>query len=343
MKVLVTGATGFIGANLVRELLQQRYQVRALVRPGSNRRNVEGLDIEVIEGDLLDSPSLARALDGCDALFHVAAAYTFWSSNPKSIYETNITGTENILTAAREKGISKLVYTSTESTIGIKGRCLGTEDAESSLEDLAGDYKKSKLLAERLALRMCREGLPLVVVNPTMPIGPYDIKPTPTGQVVVDYLNGRMPACVNTALNVVDVRDVARGHILALQKGRNGARYILGNRNLTLREIMGILEQITGIPAPRFNIPLWLAFGAACVDELISGRIRRKQPRIPIAAVRTAHHRRHFDCSRAINELGLPQSPVEEAFARAVRWFQQNGYVRKPCPNAATLLREGRP
>lgn len=328
MKALVTGVTGFIGGNLIRQLLKQGYEVRALVRKESNRRNIEELDVDVVFGDLRDRDSLEKALEGCDVLFHVAAAYTFWSPDPKVMYETNVKGTENMLATARDKGIKKVVYTSTESTIGIRDGCLGTEKMETSLDCLPGHYKKSKYLAEKLALKMCHEGLPLVVVNPTMPVGPWDLKPTPTGQVIVDFLNGRMPACVNTGLNVVDVEDVARGHILALEKGCIGERYILGNRNLTLREIFTILEQITGIKAPRFNIPIWLALGAAYVDEFISGRVLRRYPRIPLAAVRTAGKFRHFDCSKAVRELGFPQTLVEESFDKAVRWFRQNGYVR---------------
>jgi len=327
MKALVTGATGFIGANLVRQLLEQRYQVKALVRKESNRQNIEGLDIDVVIGDLRDRDSLEKALEGCEVLFHVAATYTFWSPDPQAIYETNVKGTENILVAAQKMGTKKVIYTSTESTIGIADGQLGTEEMETSLDLLPGHYKKSKYLAEKFALKMCQEGLPLVIVNPTMPVGPWDIKPTPTGQVIVDFLNGRMPACVNTGLNVVDVEDVARGHILALEKGRLGQRYILGHKNLTLREIFTILERITGIKAPRFNIPIWLALGAAHMDEFISSRVFRQRPRIPVEAVRAASKFRYFDCSKAVSELGLPQTPVEEAFDKAVKWFRQNGYV----------------
>lgn len=329
MKALVTGATGFIGGNLVKELVKQDYQVRALVRKDSDRRNIQDLDIEVVLGDLLDRDSLDRALDGCDVLFHVAASYTFWARHPATIYETNVQGTENILASARDRGIKKVVYTSTESTIGTANGCPGTENMESDLEDMPGDYKKSKYLAEKLAFKMCSDGLPLVVVNPTMPAGPGDIKPTPTGQVIVDFLNRKMPACVNTGLNVVDVEDVAKGHILALEKGHCGERYILGNRNLTFREILGLLEQITGIKAPRLTIPLWMALGAAYADEFFSGKIMGKCPRIPVSAVKTAGKLRHFDCSKAVQELGLPQTPVEESLARAVAWFRQNGYVRR--------------
>ncbi len=329
MKALVTGATGFIGSNLVRELLRQGYQVRALVRKGSNPKNIEGLDIEVSLGDLLDRASLERALDGCEVLFHVAAAYTFWSPDPRSIYQVNVQGTANILAAARDRGIKKVIYTSTESTIGIADNSLGTEAGVADPEEVPGHYKKSKCLAERLALKMCQEGLPLVVVNPTTPVGPGDIKPTPTGQMIVDFLNRRMPASVNTGLNVVDVEDVAKGHILALEKGRIGQRYILGNRNLTFRQILDILEEITGLKAPRLNIPIWLALGAAYVDEFISGKVLGKHPHIPVSAVKAAGKFRHFDCSKAIHELGLPQTPVEQSFAKAVSWFEQNGYVQR--------------
>ncbi len=328
MRALVTGATGFIGGNLVRELLKQGFRVKALAREDSNRRNIEGLDIEVACGDLRDRDSLYRALDGCAVLFHVAAAYTFWSPHPAAIYETNVKGTENLLLAARDRGVEKIVYTSTEATIGSCDGRPGSEEMETSLDCLPGHYKKSKYLAEKLALEMCREGLPLVVVNPTMPVGPWDVKPTPTGQVVLDFLGGRMPACVNTGLNVVDVEDVARGHILALEKGRTGERYILGNENLTLRDIFVILERITGVRAPCLDIPLWLARGAAYVDEFVSGRVLRRPPRIPLEAVRAAGKFRHFDCSRAVRELGFSRTPVEQSFDKAVRWFRENGYVR---------------
>lgn len=326
---MVTGATGFIGANVVRGLIKQGYQVKALVRKESNRENIEGLDIEVVVGDLRDKASLIRALDGCEVLFHVAASYTFWAPDPRDIYETNVKGTENILEAALARGMKKVVYTSTESTIGIaKDRNLGTEDMAVDPRNLAGHYKKSKYMAEKLALKMCGDGLPLVIVNPTMPVGPLDIKPTPTGQLIVDFLNRKMPAYVNTGLNVVDVEDVARGHILALEKGRIGERYLLGNKNLTLKEILTILEGISGIRAPRLRIPLWLALCMSYADEFVSGKVLRRRPRVPLAGVKTARKFRHFDCSKAIRELGLPQTPVEEALEKAVRWFKQNGYVQ---------------
>lgn len=328
MRALVTGATGFIGANVVRALLADGYKVRALVRQNSPRRNIEGLDVEVTVGDLRDKASLDKALEGCDALFHVAAMYSFWTPRAAEVYAVNVAGTRNILTAAGEKGIRKVVYTSSESTIGCKNGCAGTEALISNESDLSGHYKKSKLLAEKVALEMCRDGLPLVVVNPTTPVGEYDITPTPTGQFILDFLNGRMPAYVNTGLNIIDVADVARGHVLALEKGRPGERYILGNRNLTFREILDILADITGRKAPQVRVPIWLALGAAGIDEAVAGRVLRRTPRIPVAAVRTSRKFRHFDCTRAINELGLPQTPVEEALRKSVAWFRRNGYCR---------------
>jgi len=328
MKALVTGATGFIGGNLVRELVNQGYQVKTLVRKESDRRNIEGLNVEIALGDLRDKASLASALEGCDVLFHVAACYTFWTPDPKAVYEANVGGTENMLAAALAKGIEKVVYTSTESTIGIaKNGSLGTEELEVNPGHLAGHYKKSKYMAEKLALKMYDEGLPLVVVNPTTPVGPLDLKPTPTGQFIVDFLNGKMPAYVNTGLNLVDVQDVAKGHVLALERGQIRERYILGNRNLTFKEILNILERITGIKAPKFKIPIWIALGAGYADELVSGKILGRRPRIPVAGVKTARKFRHFDCSKAIDELGLPQTPVEEALGKAVKWFRQNGYA----------------
>ena len=329
MRALVTGATGFIGGNLTVELLNNGFQVRALVREGSNRKSLEGLDVEVTLGDLRDVSSLERALDGCEVLFHVAANYALWTPDPKLTYDTNVTGTENVLTAALTKGVERVVYTSTESTIGISQQTgLGTEDREMELGQLGGHYKRSKLLAERVALGFCRKGLPVVVVHPTFPVGPRDVKPTPTGQIIVDFLNGRMPAYVNTGLNVVAVEDVARGHVLALEKGKPGERYILGNQNLTLREIFEILGEISGIRPPGFRIPLWLAMGVARVDELVVARVTGKPPRVPIAGVQAARKFRHFDCSKAIKQLGLPQTPVEIALDRAVRWFRENGYAR---------------
>jgi dihydroflavonol-4-reductase len=338
MKALVTGATGFIGGNLVKALLERGYAVRALLRPASDPRNIAGLDVELAFGDLRDIPSLERALAGCDYLFHVAAVYTFWTPDPDRVFETNVTGTENVLAAARRAGVKKVVYTSTESTVGMpETGGMGTEALTIDPSYLAGAYKQSKYAAERVALHMARDGLPLVVVNPTTPVGPGDVKPTPTGQIVVDFINGKMPAFIDTGLNLIDVRDVAAGHVLAVEKGRVGERYILGHENLSLEEILRMLGRITGLKAPSIRIPIWLALGAAYVDEYIVGRVRPGPPRIPIAAVKAGRRPRHFDCSKAVQELGLPQTPVEEALAEAVKWFGQHGYSdRQP-----TVIEEG--
>ena len=330
MKVLVTGATGFIGGNLVRELLYQGYQVRALVREASDRRTLTGLDVEVAVGDLLNKDSLRDALDGCEGLFHVAAVYSLWTPDPEKVYETNVNGTANLLSVALSMGTKRVVFTGSESTVKVPDSSgLGTEREFEDIQKLGGHYKKSKLLAEKLALSMCRRGLPLVVVNPTTPVGPGDVKPTPTGQFIVDFLNGRMPAYVNTGLNLIDVGDVAKGHILAFERGRPGERYLLGNRNVTFREILEMLADLTGATAPKLRIPLWLALSAAHIDERFVAPILRKPPRIPMAGVVAARKFRHFDCSKAVRELGLPQTPIEVALAKAVRWFKQNGYVRK--------------
>ncbi|HOG45187.1 MAG TPA: NAD-dependent epimerase/dehydratase family protein [Anaerolineae bacterium] len=327
MKALVTGATGFIGSNVVRALLAQGYQVRALLRECSNRANLAGLDVEPAPGDVRDRASVERALTGCDVLFHMAAAYALWVPEPQMVYDTNVEGTVNVLNAARAAGVARAVYTSTESTIGIaQNGDLGTEAMFVEPSDLAGHYKRSKFLAEQLALRMAGEGLEVVVVNPTTPIGPGDVRPTPTGQIVVDFLNGKMPAYVNTGLNLVDVEDVAQGHILALEKGRPGERYILGNRNLTLKEILGALSRVTGLPAPRLRIPIWLALWAAYASEFAARRLGGP-PRIPVTGVKVARHFRYFDCSKAVRELGLPQTPIEQALGKAVRWFRAHGYA----------------
>jgi dihydroflavonol-4-reductase len=328
MKALVTGATGFIGANLVRRLIEEGFEVRVLVREKSPRSNIMGLDVEIAVGDLNDKASLDAAISGCNVLFHAAASYVFWTRDPAAVYAANVGGTENVLLAALEAGVEKVVYTSTETTIGVPSGGLGRETNVSTIDTLYGDYKKSKLLAEQVALRMCEQGLPVTIVNPTMPLGAWDIKPTPTGQVVVDFLNGRMPAYVNTGLNLIDVDDVARGHLLALEKGKVGERYILGHRNSSLRELLELLGTVTGIKAPSVRIPIGLAVAAGAVDEFVEGRLLRRHPRIPLAAVRTARKIRHFDCAKAVQELGLPQSPIEEALDRAVAWFRQNGYVK---------------
>lgn len=327
MKALVTGATGFIGGNVVAALLARGYQVRALVRHDSPRRNLAGRDVELVVGDLSDPGSLERALRGCQVLFHVAAHYALWTPDPARVYETNVRGTANVLAAAERVGIERVVYTSSESTVGIaREGALGTEELFVDPALAVGHYKRSKCLAERLALGMAAQGLPLVVVNPTTPVGPGDVRPTPTGQIIVDYLKRRMPAYVDTGLNVVDVGDVALGHVLALEQGRQGERYILGHRNLTLRELFQMLERVTGLPAPRVRMPHGVALAAAYASELAS-RLSRRPPRVPLAGVQVARHYRYFDCSKALRELDLPQTSIEDALARAVAWFREEGMV----------------
>lgn len=329
MRVLVTGATGFIGSNVAKKLIEAGFEVNALIRKSSNKLNIKRLPLEIFYGDLIDKESLERAVKGCRGLFHVAASYSFWSPNPDEFYKTNVEGTGNIIQAAVNAGVEKIVYTSSESTI--KNSSSGGAASEGEMCDLcdvAGDYKKSKLLAEREVLEFCKRSYPIVIVNPTTPIGPGDVKPTPTGRIVLDFLNKKMPAYVNTGLNVIDVEDVACGHLLAFEKGKIGERYLLGNKNLTLKQIFEIVADIAGMKPPRIQIPLWLAMTAAYVNEFISGKIFKKHPAVPVAAVKTAYKFRYFDCSKAVYQLGLPQAPVEVAFEKSVKWFKENGYVK---------------
>lgn len=327
MKALVTGATGFVGANLVRELLKDGTTVRALVRSGSPRTAIEGLDVEVLPGDLQDRDSLKRALHGCQLLYHVAARYTLSSTDRAAMQRANVEGTRNILEEALAMGMERVVYTSTVGALGIpKNHSPGTEETPVTLEEMVGPYKWSKFLAEREAERLGRLGLPVVIVNPSAPVGPWDVKPTPTGRMIVDYLRGKMFGYLHTGLNLVHVRDVARGHILAAQKGRVGEKYILGNRNLMLREIFAMLERVSGIPAPRWKIPYPVAVLAACASELY-GRAGRTEPQISLTAVRMARKMMFFDSSKAIRDLGMPQTPVEEALREAVEWYWDHGYA----------------
>jgi dihydroflavonol-4-reductase len=328
MKVFVTGATGFIGASLARDLLRDGYEVRALARPKSDRRNLHGLDLEICEGDLRDCDSLEKGLNGCEILFHAAADYRLWTRNPDVMYEINVGGTRNILEAALNHGLSRVVYTSSVGVLGNPGDGQpGDEVTPVTLADMVGHYKKSKFLAEREAESFLKRGLPLVIVNPSTPVGELDIKPTPTGRIIVDFLNRRMPAYLDTGLNIIDVEDCARGHILAAKLGRIGEKYILGNENLTLHRIFDMLEEITGLAAPRVRLPYTPILLAAYVNEAIS-RCTGKEPLIPLAGVQMAKKFMFFDPSKAVRELGLPQRPVAESLAKAVAWFRDNGYVK---------------
>ena len=326
MKVLVTGATGFIGGNLARKLAAQGHQVKALARPGSNTLTIDSTGVGVVPGDILDADSVDRGLQGCQWVFHCAAAYTFWSKNPEDIYRANVEGTAIVLDAAERAGVERVIYTSTVGTIGLPAAGLGNECTEMPAAQLVGNYKKSKYQAEQIALKKAGQGLPLVVVNPTAAVGPWDVKPTPTGRIVLDYLRGRMPAYVDTGLNWVDVADVAEGHILAAEKGKVGQRYILGKQNLTLKAIFELLEGITGRKAPRTKIPRWLALGAGYFDQLVEGQLLSREPRIPLEGLRSAKKPMYISCEKAIHELGLPQSPVERALAESVAWFENHGY-----------------
>ncbi len=327
MKALVTGATGFVGANLVRELLEDGTAVRVLARPGTPRTTIEHLDVEVIPGDLQDRELLRQALNGCQVLYHVAARYSLSEKDAAEMYRANVEGTRNILEVALDVGIERVVYTSTVGALGIpKDGVPGSENTPVTLSDMVGAYKRSKFLAEREAERMARLGLPVVIVNPSAPIGPWDVKPTPTGRTLVDYLNGQMPGYIHTGLNLIHVRDVARGHILAARKGLVGEKYVLGNTNLTLREIFHMLERISGVPAPRWRIPYPVALLAAGASELYA-RVRRQDSPIPLTGVRIARKIMFFDASKAVRELHLPQTPVEEALREAVEWFWAHGYA----------------
>jgi dihydroflavonol-4-reductase len=333
MKCFVTGASGFVGANLVHELVARGHSVKALLRPESDVRGLTGTSFERVPGDLLDRKALERGMKNCDWCFHVAASYQLWMRDYAPMYQANVEGTRNVLEAAGTAGCSRIVYTSTVGCVGlpkqVNGTFAPTDETDIATEaQMTNHYKRSKFQAEQLALELAGKGLPIVIVNPTAPIGPRDVKPTPTGQVIVDFLNRKLPAYLDTGLNWVHVRDVAIGHILAAEKGRLGERYVLGHAeaNWTMQEMLLALEQITGIPAPRMRVPHWVALTAAHVDEFISG-LTGKPPKAPLAGVRMAKYKMWFNPAKAIRELGLPQTPPKQALADAVEWFRVNGYA----------------
>lgn len=327
MTALVTGGTGFVGAHVVRALLREGEAVRCLVRPGGDRRNLAGLPVEVAEGDITDRAAAARAARGCEAVFHVAAAYQLWVRDPGTMYRVNVAGTRTVLEAAADAGAKRIVYTSTVGALGNPGDGRpGTETTPVTLAEMVGHYKRSKFLAEQEALRLARAGLPVVIVNPTAPVGAYDVKPTPTGQMIVDFLRGRMVGVLRTGLNLVAAADVAAGHLLAAEHGKAGERYILGNANLMLGEIFALLSRLTGIPPPRLRVPYGVAFAAALAGEVVA-RLTGRPPRIPLTGVRMARKVMFFDPAKAVRELGLPQTPVEAALKEAVDWFTAHGYA----------------
>jgi len=329
MTTLVTGATGFVGSHVVRQLVNAGHRVRVLTRRKSNQQSLEGLALERFEGDLRDTASLERAMRGVRSVFHVAADYRLWARNPNEMYESNVDGTRLLLECARRAGVERFIHTSTVATIAVPTRdgALPDEKTRATIDQMIGHYKRSKLLAEQEAMKAASDGVPVVIVNPTAPVGPGDWKPTPTGRVIVDFLNGKMPAYVDTGLNVVAVEDVAAGHLLAAKRGRVGERYILGARNMTLKEILEALAKIAGRSAPRVKMPHAVALAAGYVDEWFS-RIAGREPQIPVEGVKMSRHRMFVASDKAEKELGYQPGSVQQAFERAVRWYEENGYVR---------------
>ncbi|OQW68451.1 MAG: NAD-dependent dehydratase [Nitrospira sp. ST-bin5] len=327
MKALVTGATGFVGAAVVRALIKAGVDVRVLARRDSDFSNLQQFKIDGAYGDLRDKESLRKALTGCGQLYHVAAHYALWARSPTIFYDVNVTGTKNLMEAARDIGTERIVYCSTIGAIGLPpGGGLGTEETPVSLEQMAGHYKRSKYLAEQEVLALAKQGLPVVIVNPSAPVGEGDVKPTPTGQMIVDFMKGRMPAYIETGMNIVDVDDVAAGHLLAMEKGRIGERYILGTKNLMLRDIFEILSRLTGVNMPSVKLPRELILPLAYMNLAFSW-VTGIPPRIPLEGVKMAKYKMHYDCSKAIRELGIPQTPPEVALEKAVRWFRDHHYA----------------
>jgi dihydroflavonol-4-reductase len=327
MKALVTGATGFVGGAVARALVRRGIDVRVIARGGSDLQNLQGLPHELVTGDLRDQASLRSALTGCSQLYHVAAHYALWAKDPSIFYDVNVLGTKNLLEAARDVGTERIVYCSTIGAIGLPpSGGLGTEETPVSLEQMAGHYKRSKYLAEQEVLKLAKAGLPVVIVNPSAPVGAADVKPTPTGQIVVDFMKGRMPAYIETGLNIVDVDDVAAGHLLAMEKGRTGERYILGGKNLMLREVLEILSRLSGVKAPTIKLPRLAILPLAYLNLWVAN-MTGQPPRIPLEGVKMAKYKMHYDCSKAIRELGIPQTPPEVALEKAVKWFRDHRYV----------------
>lgn len=336
MRCLVTGATGFVGANLVQRLVEQGHTVRALVRPRSDRRGLADVaDWEPVEGDVTDAASVEAALRGCDWCFHVAASYHLWLHDYAPMFAANVDGTRTVIEAAGAAGCSRIVYTSTVGCVGLpreeQGRWVPTDEtAPASEAQMGNPYKRSKWQAEQVALELVGRGLPIVIVNPSAPVGPRDVKPTPTGKVILDFLNGQLPAYLDTGLNWVHVGDVAAGHILAAERGKVGERYILGHAegNWTMRQTLEVLAELSGLSAPRVRVPYAVALAAAHVSETLAV-LTGRPPKAPLAGVRMARYKMWFNPAKAIRELGLPQTPPREAFVAAIQWFRENGYVRK--------------
>ncbi len=332
MKAFVTGATGFVGSHVAHVLAEQGADLRLLVRSSSDPKNIQNLMAERVVGDLRDSGSLEKAISGCDTVFHVAADYRLWIRDPEQMYRSNVEGTRAILEAARKNGVRRVVYTSSVATMGFTSNGHpANEDSPVALENMIGHYKRSKFMAEQIVLaageRAEESGMKVVVVNPTTPVGEQDIKPTPTGRIIVDFLKKKFPAYVDTGLNLLDVRECARGHVAALEKGRSGERYILGGENLTLKQILDKLAAITGLPSPKVRVPYAVALAAGVVDQVVTGRILRREPRATIEAVRMSRKKMFVTSGKAERELGWKVVPVDDALRRAVEWFRANQYV----------------
>lgn len=328
MRAFVTGATGFIGSHVAELLYNLGADLRLLVRKGSRLENIQHVVAERVPGDLRDPESLRRGMRGCDVVYHVAADYRLWTRNPEEMYQVNVEGTRSIIQAAVEVNVRRVVYTSSVATMGFigDGTAVSEEDPV-SMEEMIGHYKRSKFLAEQVAIDAERKGAPVVIVNPTTPVGERDIKPTPTGRIIVDFLKRKFPAYVDTGLNLVDVREVARGHVLAMEKARPGERYILGGQNLTLKQLLDKLSSITGLPSPKLQVPHAVAMGFAAFDQFFAGTILKTEPRATVEAVRMGRKKMFASSAKAERELGYQVVPIESALKRAVDWFQANGYV----------------
>jgi dihydroflavonol-4-reductase len=329
MRTFVTGGTGFIGGAVVRRLVEAGHEVKALVRPGADTRQFDGLPVEQVSGDLRDYGSLCRGMVGCGWVFHVAALYSFWGYRRTDFYETNVEGTRRVLEVARDEGAERVVYTSSIAALGVhKDGSPATEDTPSTLADRIGPYQRSKFLAEEIARVFARRGLPVVIVNPSSPVGIGDHKPTPTGQIIVDFLKGRIFGYVDTGLNIVDVEDVAAGHLLAAERGQVGSRYILGGENLTFKQILDLLAEVSGRPQVRLRIPQWVAQCWAYADVTIARLNRQRTPTATPDKVRLSRRYEFFDPRRAVAELGLPQTPARVALRKAVEWYRAHGYAK---------------
>ena len=329
MKAFVTGATGFVGSHVATVLAEQGAELRLLVRTGSDPKNIQELNADRVIGDLCDPESIDRAMAGCDVVFHVAADYRLWVRDPAQMYRANVEGTQTILQAARKNRVRRVVYTSSVATMGFTVKNLPVDESSPvSLENMIGHYKRSKYMAEEVAIAAGRDGIDVVVVNPSTPVGEQDIKPTPTGRIVVDFLKKKFPAYVDTGLNMVDVRECARGHLAALEKGRSGERYILGGENLTLKQILDKLAAITGLPSPRVRLPYAVALASGVVDTVVTGVVLRREPRVTIDAVRMGRKKMFVSSAKAERELGWKAIPVDAALRRAVQWFTENGYAK---------------